>query len=295
VTNTCDDSVDVWNAAQGAQVGSIPAFGAQWIAINQNTKIAYVTGGSGELQAIDLRTGQTVATIANHGGMTGKAAVNPSSNTVYVMDSGEIDIVDGAANTLTGTISSLLEDPIALAADPAANKLYVAEQSCVQVFDSAGNLLQTIPLDIIPAGVSVDPASGMVYVAGYNPNQLGTADQSKLVTIDGATDSISNVQDFPGEMAHNGNIAVNPIDHQVTIASAFGGTYLFDESGRLIRTTNVSSDLDYDYTTGAAVNMDTGNTYEATESGGLKVYNKDGLQISVMPASCAAGVDVTTL
>ncbi|MDR0884698.1 MAG: YncE family protein [Oscillospiraceae bacterium] len=281
-------------------MGSIPlADEPTDITINQNTKLAYVTEYNGTMQVLNLNTNQVVTTI--QGDFHGKAAVNPTTNYVYVADSDgqHLDVINAATNTVVAQIPTL-GAPYSVAVNPVTNKIYVSETDqngagYVQVIDGATNqVIKTIPGFDQAYRIAVNPNTNKVYVTSENPNYVNSANASLLTTIDGASDTISNQQQFQGYI-YEGDIAVDTVNNQVTVASSYssGNTFLFDGNGNLVRRINNGSYYNDVY--GAAVNPETGNTYEASQSTGLSIFNPDGNEMQVIPAPCAAAVDVTNL
>jgi YVTN family beta-propeller protein len=295
--NQCTGAIDIWNGATGKSLGSIPlASSPLEITINQTTKLAYVTESDGSLQVIDLRTNQIVATLPNNYGT--RPAVNENTNTVYVADAGSpvLNVINGADNSVVTQIP-LSDIPAAIAVDPTLNRIFVAEPgaNAIQVIDGNTNqVIQTIPVPNAPLRIAVNPNTHMVYVVSENPNGASSSNEELLTTINGSTGFILNRQPFPGDN-QGGDIAVDTVNNQVMIATDLGSgsTYLFDGDGNLIRQITTTNNDGYD--TGAAVNPETGNTYQVDPQSGLSIYNKNGDKVQTIPSPCADGVDVTNL
>jgi YVTN family beta-propeller protein len=267
--------------------------------INQNSKIAYVTLWNGELDAINLNTG-AVTPIPGASAL-GKAAVDPNTGMVYVIDysGNNIDVVDGATNTLVATIPTP-DMASAIALNPVTGKAYftMGDSGSVGVIDEATNTIQSTINGIYeyPAMIAVNPDTNAVYVVSHDPSGISMSSQSVLTTIDGSSNQITRRQNFPGSTFDEGDIAVNQKDGTLSIAQGrSGATYLFSGDGKLKNSVNLSSDSVQSGTYGAAVNQETGNTYQATYDKGLKVYNRNGTEIETIPAVCATAVDVTNL
>jgi YVTN family beta-propeller protein len=120
------------NITKSIDVSSAAAFG---LGINEKTHTLYTSNTrSGSVSAIDLKTGSIVATIKAEDDPSAhlfRVLVDEDTNTVYVSvasKNGNIWVIDGKTNTLTGKIADVGVTPIGLALDKAANKLYVATQ-----------------------------------------------------------------------------------------------------------------------------------------------------------------------
>ncbi|HEY1916077.1 MAG TPA: YncE family protein [Streptosporangiaceae bacterium] len=148
------------------------------IAIGQNptamasdsaTGIVYVacTGPSPDVYAIDAATNAVVATIPV--ATYPKAiTVNSVTDTIYVASqkAGTISVIDGATNTVTGTVS--LPGVGLIAADQSSNKIYADASGGIAVINGATNTVtRTLTTPLRPGlGLAVNPAAKKLYV-GY--------------------------------------------------------------------------------------------------------------------------------
>jgi YVTN family beta-propeller protein len=84
------------------------------------------------------------------------AAVDTLRNIIYVSDNdGQVDVLDGATNTETATITGIPLEPGALSVDPLTRRVYLSNLGLneVEVIDGATN---TLTSTVIPVGTTPD-------------------------------------------------------------------------------------------------------------------------------------------
>ena len=192
------------------------------VAADPATGMIYV-GGDGKLLAINAATGAVAATI-NLAAVAEGIAVDPATDTIYVAAKpqvsrqGSVDVIDGATNAVTSTITEPAGDYAAgVAVDEATDTIYVANSvgSDVEVIDGATNSITTgisTGQGTRPVAVAVDPASDTAWVAG-----LG----GQLWAINGASNSIVQTTALASDPDA---LAVNASTDTVYIASPQQGT-----------------------------------------------------------------------
>jgi YVTN family beta-propeller protein len=103
-------------------------------------------------------------------------AVNPSSNMVYVANSGDatVSVIDGTNDKDSVTSVAVGGPPDALAVIAATNKLYVANLfGSVTVIDGLSNsMIASLPVGNSPDAVAVNPASNTIYVANQGSSTV---------------------------------------------------------------------------------------------------------------------------
>jgi len=120
------------------------------------------------------------------------SAVDPTTNMVYVVDSGSAQgapngtlfVVDGASNSIVSTLPGLSR-PAAVAVDSGTDTVYIAnaDSNTVSVLSGISNaIVATVPVGLSPSAVAVDQATHMVYV--------GNAKDGTVSVIDGATNTM---------------------------------------------------------------------------------------------------------
>jgi YVTN family beta-propeller protein len=198
VTNrvyTLDVFADVWvnDGTTGAlidkiatppQIGSSQAF---TITINPVTNRIYipVETSPGELFVVNANT-NAVTTVPLKGDESYFAAVDTLRNIIYVSDSaGQVDVLDGATNTETATITGTpLEfgEPGALSVDPLTRRVYLSNLGLneVNVIDGATNTLTStvIPVGTTPDFSAIDLLHGLLYVgntAEFEPGSVSVS------------------------------------------------------------------------------------------------------------------------
>jgi YVTN family beta-propeller protein len=141
------------------ELGETAAFG---LGINDKTQKLYTTNTrAGNVSAIDLASGKVVATIALESSPKAhvfRALVDEARNVVYVSETaGRVWVIDGATDTLTGTIEEVGETTVGLALDPARNQLFAA--------NLAGK-------DIAVIDLATKKVASRIPVEGERPTQL---------------------------------------------------------------------------------------------------------------------------
>ena len=187
VTNSTTDNLAVFNACTAMQVGSVfLGHGRMPDGVAALGNTVFVANQAANTVSIVNGTSLTVTKTLPTGPLPGQIAVNPRTNKVYVTfrgypltNDGGVVVIDGLTQTIIKTIGLSLADPI-----PAPE----------------------------PYGVSVNPATNMVYVASAS---------GRLVIIDGATDSVDRAVTTPGFVGLDA-VAVNPASNNVYASTSTG-------------------------------------------------------------------------
>jgi DNA-binding beta-propeller fold protein YncE len=201
---------------------TIPVDGSSGLAVNPATNIIYASGP--ELNAIDGTTNAVTAIKAAFGN---QVVVNPSTNTIYVVDSGDfcpdgckpgtdyghIFVVNGATNAVT-TLAydpNVQFHPVFAAVNPVTNKLYVANylSNNITIVDGATNTMTTIgdSNTVVPVALAVNSTTNKIYVV--------TGDH--VTVIDGATNAMTSVID-PNAVNPNA-VVVNEATNKIYVAN----------------------------------------------------------------------------
>jgi len=242
---------------------------------------------------------QTISTVIPFDAPTLGISVDPVRNSVYVVTQDPTEtifnlaVINGSSNTVTTTIP-LTSGAAFVTADYLANRIYVAgcnyqvsPVACiVTVIDGKSyTAVATIPITTTPGGgltgITVNPLSGLVYVANANDNVIDIVNgrQAKLI----------------GSISLNGNspsaIALNPILNLLYVPYGTNQTAVVNAwTQKIVTTTTFGTS-----TVGAAVNVLTGNVY-VTDQGGSSsagVLSANGkLVTSVSVEDFPVGVDV---
>ena len=140
-------------------------------------------------------------------------AVNSITNKIYVTDSYSkfISVIDGATNTVTGTIPAELFHDSTIAVNPTTNTIYVANEHTVSVIDGATNTVTgTIPVDQSHAPhITVNPTTNTIYV---------TNTQGTVSVIDGATNTVTSTIPIGDNVR---DVAVNPTTNTIYVVDTF--------------------------------------------------------------------------
>ncbi len=201
---------------------TVPIDGSLGLALNPVTNIIYASGP--ELNAIDGATNAVTAIKAAFGN---QVVVNPSTNTIYVVDSGDfcpdgckpgtnyghIFVVNGATNAVT-TLAydpNVQFHPVFAAVNPVTNKLYVANylSNNITIVDGATNTMTTIgdSNTVVPVALAVNSTTNKIYVV--------TGDH--VTVIDGATNAMTGVID-PNAVNPNA-VVVNEATNKIYVAN----------------------------------------------------------------------------
>jgi YVTN family beta-propeller protein len=220
-----------------------PAFG---LGLNDRTGTLYATATrDGAVLAIDLKSGQVVATIS-HGedAHVREVLVEPESNKVYVSvfggrdgGPGEIWVIDGATNELERVIENPGSGISGLAIDPARGELYAADMTSNEVvlIDLAeGAVAAKYPSGgDSPINLAIDPAGHRLFVANQKSGDVSVLDieNDRLVkTIPTGEGALGLAYNPGNELLYVGNrragtVSVIDTDRLEVIASLPTGTH----------------------------------------------------------------------
>ncbi len=175
-------------------VSAQPAFG---LGLNDRTGTLYATATrGGEVLAIDLKSGQVVATV-RHGekAHVREALVDPESNKVYVSVFGGRDggpgavwVIDGAKNELERVIENPGSGISGLALDPAKGMLYAADMVTNEVvlIDLAEGAVtgKYAAGGESPINLAIDTAGRRLFVANQKSGDVSVLDieNGRLIT-----------------------------------------------------------------------------------------------------------------
>src|SRR5713101_25963 len=137
-------------------------------------------------------------------------AVNPKTNKVYAVNSGDgtITVMDESGNFATTV--RVGSEPMAIAVNPVTNKIYVGNSGSgtVSVIDGATDAVTaTVKVGALPYVVAANPATNKIYVSKTFSNTM--------TVIDGATNATSSLK--AGIQADA--IAVNPVTNKLYLTN----------------------------------------------------------------------------
>lgn len=146
------------------------------------------------------------------------AAVNPTTNKIYIANSGgNVTVVDGAANSVVATVSDPKAiNPSGVAVNPTTNKIYVANAGSdnVTVIDGATNsVTATVAVGPSPLALDVDAKTNYVYVA----NSGDASSVGSVTVIDGTTNATVTLTD--PKAASPRSVAVNSETNKIYVAN----------------------------------------------------------------------------
>jgi YVTN family beta-propeller protein len=136
-------------------------------------------------------------------------AINPVTNTVYVVNSGsgDVTVIDGTIYK-TNTVE-VGKTPFGIAVNSATNRIYVTDShsDSVTVIDGTDNSTISVATGEYPRSVAVNPATNKIYVANY--------DGATVTVIHGKDNSTETIPVGKTPVA----IAVNPENGRVYVAN----------------------------------------------------------------------------
>ena len=226
------NDITVESESQFAPVATAPAgTDPDGIALDPDTHTVYVADGTSPGSVSVIAGGTCNATDQSDCGATTISglgdepvgiATDPSDDSLYVADeeSGTVSVVSESSDALVGTVplgSGTM--PVAVAVDTATHDVYVTDSAtdAVSVIDGAtcnattqtgcGTTPPTIALGGGPAGLAVDPATDVIYVADPDANSVSV--------INGSTDTVST---SVGVESYGVAVALSPSGNQVLVA-----------------------------------------------------------------------------
>lgn len=175
-----------------------------------------VSGDPGELSVVDTNTWQVVANLTETDPWG--VAVNPNTDTVYVVhggESGSLSVIDGSSLNLIATVPIAgTNDGASVAVNTVTDRIYVTGVAAgVTVISGANNaVLATIAVESEPTAVAVNSQTNTIYVADGASNSVSV--------INGTTNEVN----FTIAVGNNPDgIAVNPEDGEVYVSDSFSG------------------------------------------------------------------------
>jgi DNA-binding beta-propeller fold protein YncE len=244
--------------------------GPTGIAVDQATDSVYVANNSGNTVSVingvtcnaeQLRGCTGIAATISVGDGPSAIGVNPTTDTIYVTDSGATGSVGDAVSVIDGsTCNAVVQSgcdqtpgtvtvgsgPLGIAVDPSTDSIYVANSGRFGAADSAlghtvslidgatcnatdqvgcGRAAATVIVGVAPWGIAVDQRTNKIYVA----NNTGGDTPASLSVINGATCDTTNTSGCAGRpseltgpgFAPNG-IALDPTTQVLYSANFYG-------------------------------------------------------------------------
>ncbi len=234
-------------------------------AVNSATDTVYFgTELSQQLVVVNGATGAVTATL-NLGAAPRGIAVDSATNTVYVSVSSSsggpngVDVINGATNTVTTTISEPAGvGPDGLAVNSATDTIYETEQdsAAVVVIDGAtSTITATISTGSAtdPCAVAVDQASGVVWVVTLT---------DWVLAVSAASDSI--IHTIQINATETNSIAVNAATNTVYATGQNVGVVVIDGASAAVTTMVPTTEP----ALGVAVDPGSGTVYATSVDGG---------------------------
>jgi len=210
IINQGSNNVTVYDCDTNSLVTSVSLPGSSELgsaatAINPITNKLYMTFHGGSAQNVYVFDGATnlVAplNVSNGEGL----AVNPATNTLYVVCASGIAVVDGNTDSLITTVNFLGKGNPAV--NPVTNKIYVlgASSAGLGIIDGSDNSVTTLAISNGPSSVAVNPLTNKVYTA----NGDGTA--TVIDAANGNSTTTVRAGISPSQ------VVVNPITNKIYI------------------------------------------------------------------------------
>jgi hypothetical protein len=197
-----------------ALLATIPLPGTPTVATyNGGTKKAYfscvtATNTSAGIAVVDDTTNAVVATITPGMPLTALAS-NALTKKVYGVEGDQLDVIDGATDTITGTVETPDKSPIVgLAIDETRNQIYVLTKTVTVAYlyvvdgvtDTFGSAHQILLTPVGTPSIAVDAQRQLVFVLGADSNMSG-----EEVTVDGTTGAPMMVNSTDSKVSPSGS------------------------------------------------------------------------------------------
>ena len=202
--------------------------GANTVAVDTSTDIAYAPQNAGVVTVINGATGSKIADLSV-GGQDEVVGVNPITHKVYVaadyytvnsVSENAIAVIDGATNAVDpNSPITTGPGPWAIAVNPVTNYIFVADynNNDVTVIDGSSNsFLTSVPAGTNPDAIVVELLNNLIYVDNYGGGgSITIIDGSSLSSESANTSTVS----FNTTLTPD-SIAFNPVNNQVYGASS---------------------------------------------------------------------------
>ncbi len=151
-------------------------------------------------------------------------AVNPATNTIYVVNNGPntVTVIDGATNT-TRTVT-VGRTPVAISVNPVTNEAYVANSGdgTVTVINETQGSVRNISVGENPQAIIVNPLTNKIYVAAADGKIISDFNpDGDVVVIDGSNDTVTTR--IPGGK-NPFALALNPVTNRIYVANDANGS-----------------------------------------------------------------------
>lgn len=202
----------------------VSAQAAYGLGINNQTQMLYTSNTrNGNVSAIDIRTGKTVAVIGdpeNPKAHTFKVLVDEVGNLVYVSiaaKDGQIWVIDGATNKLSHIIKGTGVTTMGMAIDPASGLLYASNlgaNEIVEIDPKTRAVVRRFPAGgERPSQIAIDGRTRRLFVTNQGTNDMSVLDTrtgNLIRTVKTGTQALG--------------IGFNPSLNRVFVANRQGGT-----------------------------------------------------------------------
>ena len=141
-------------------------------------------------------------------------AVNPNTNTIYVISNSDntVSAIDGNTDTVIST-ESVGSRPVGVAVNPTTDKIYVTNNRDDTVSAIYGTTDTVISVGSSPFGIAVNPTTNKIYVTNNRDNSVSV--------IDGNTDTVISTESVGSRPF---GVAVNPTTDKIYVTSNFDST-----------------------------------------------------------------------
>ncbi len=191
------------------------SLGTQGIAVNPITHRVYVSDYDENQEVVlDGSTNQIAARVDLQGQEPVGVAVDVRSNQVWAAldgPTGRIDILDGATNTLTGTISvgNVFVNDVAI--NPVTRRVYVTSQDSPShlfvINEQTQQVITSVLIGTFANSVDVDPLTNLIFVTD--------AQENILAVVDGRTNTVTGTATLT--VPFPAGVAVNPVTQRVYV------------------------------------------------------------------------------
>jgi YVTN family beta-propeller protein len=207
--STSDGTVTVIDGATNNTTRLTVGLKPDGIALDPVTNKIYVTNNCGNgptcvatslgsVTVIDGATSTTPATVEPAAitveGSPGKIAVDPATDTIYVINvcgtdstctsAGSVSVINGATDAVVATVP-VGTDPDVVAVNAATNKIYVTNEDSnnVTIIDGISNSSSTLAVETDPVNAVVNPATNQIYVSNLGSNNVTVITEAQIQPV----------------------------------------------------------------------------------------------------------------
>jgi YVTN family beta-propeller protein len=184
-------------------------FGPTQVAVNPVTNKIYADLHNSQGLAVVDGSTNVVSVINPTYSDINKIVVNPVTNRIYLLSYNNLYVLDGATNSLLGSVYVGNSNDAEIAINIVTNKIYVTISSApaVGIIDGSTLSLTTRATGSLPFDVAVNSLTNKIYIPSRN--------DGVMTVLDGATNTTQTISGLPKLF----NVIVNPITNKIYVSA----------------------------------------------------------------------------